>query len=53
MQLRPYSFHLSPNSFLSTLFSSTINVCSSIDVGDQISQSNKTVDKVSILYILN
>ena len=35
------TFVLGPNTFLSTLFSKTVSLCSSLNVRDQISQPNE------------
>ena len=39
------SFLLAPNIFLSTLFSNTLNLCSSLNVRDQVSQAYNTVPR--------
>jgi len=41
-----------PNIFLSTLFSNTLSLCSSLNVSDQVSHLYKTTGKVIVLYIL-
>jgi hypothetical protein len=46
------SFLLHPNIFLSTLFSNTLSLCSSLSVRDQVSHPYKTTGKIIILYIL-
>jgi len=46
------SSRLGPNIFLSTLFSNTLSVCSSLNVRHQISQPHKTTGKIIFLYIL-
>ena len=43
---------LGPNILLSTLFSYTLSLCSSLHVIDQISHPYKTWDKIIVLYIL-
>ena len=43
---------LSPNIPLSTLFSNTLNLRSSLNVIDQVSHSYKTTGKIMVLYIL-
>jgi len=43
---------LGPNIFLNTLFSNTINLRSSLNVSDQVSQQYKTAGKIIFLYIL-
>jgi hypothetical protein len=43
---------LGPNVLLSTLFSNTLNLCSSFSVKDQVSNPYKTTRKIMILYIL-
>jgi hypothetical protein len=45
-------FLLGPNIILCILFSNTLNLCSSLDVRDQVSHPNKTTDKSIFLYIL-
>jgi hypothetical protein len=46
----PTLFH--PNILLSTLFSNTLSLCSSLNVRDQVSCPYKTTGKVVVLYIL-
>ena len=56
-----HSFHhssvtsslLGPNIFFSTLFSNTLNLCSSLYVSNQISQPYKTTGKFIVLNILS
>jgi hypothetical protein len=43
---------LDPNIILSTLFTNTLNLCSSLNVRDQVSHPYKTTGKSLILYIL-
>ena len=43
---------LGPNILLSTLFSNTLSLCSSLNVSDQVSHSYKTTGKIIVLYIL-
>jgi len=43
---------LDPNILLSTQFSNTFNLCSSISMKDQVSHLYKTTDKIMVLYIL-
>jgi hypothetical protein len=43
---------LGPNILLSTLFSDTLNLCSSLNVRDQVSHPYKTTGKIIVLYIL-
>jgi len=43
---------LGPNILLSTLFSDTLSLHSSINVSDQVSHSYKTTGKIIFLYIL-
>jgi hypothetical protein len=43
---------LGPDIHLSTLFSNTLSLCSSLGVRDQVSHPYKTTDKIMILYIL-
>jgi hypothetical protein len=40
---------LGPNILLSTLFSNTLNLCSSLNVRDQISHPYKTTGKIIVL----
>ena len=46
------SFLLVPNILLSTLFSNTLSLCSSLNVSDQVSHPYKTTGKIIFLYIL-
>jgi hypothetical protein len=39
-----------PNILLSTLFSNTLNLCSSLNVRDQASHPYKTTGKISFIY---
>jgi hypothetical protein len=41
---------LRPNIPLNTLFSDTLNLCSSLSVADQVSHSNKTTHTIIVLY---
>jgi hypothetical protein len=41
-----------PNIPLSTLFSNTLSICSSLNVRNQVSYPYKTVGKIIVLYIL-
>jgi hypothetical protein len=43
---------LGPNILLSTLFSNTLNLCSSLNVRDQVSHPYRTTGKIIVLYIL-
>ena len=43
---------LAPNIFLSTLFSNTHNLCSSLKVRDQVSQPYNTTGSIIVLYVL-
>ena len=43
---------LSQNSLLSTLFSNTLCLCSSLNVSDQVSHPYKTTGRIIVLYIL-
>jgi hypothetical protein len=43
---------LGPNTLLSTLFSSTVSLCSSLNVSDQVSHPYKTTAKIIDRYIL-
>ena len=43
---------LGPNILLSTLFSNTLSLCSSLNVSDQVSHPYKTTGKIIVLYIL-
>jgi len=47
-----FSFLLGPNILLSSLFSDTFNLCSSLSVRDQVSHPYKMTGKVMILYTL-
>jgi hypothetical protein len=47
------SFLFGPNIFLSTLFSNTLNLCSSANVRDQVSHPYRTTCKIKVFYILN
>jgi hypothetical protein len=51
-QLLTRSSHLGPHILLSILFANTLNLCSSLNVGDQVSHPYKTVGKIKMLYIL-
>jgi len=51
MQSSPASL-LGPNILLSTLFSKTLNLCSSLSVGDKVSHPDKIKRKIMILYII-
>ena len=44
---------IGPNIFLSGLFSSTLNLRSSLNVSDQFSHAYKTTGKIIVLFILN
>jgi hypothetical protein len=46
------SFLLSSNILLSTLFSNTLSLCSSLNVRDQVSHPYRTTGKIIVLYIL-
>jgi hypothetical protein len=55
MQLSPSTYHfllLGPNILLSTLFSNTLGLCSSLDKGDQDTHPYRTTCKIIVLYIL-
>jgi hypothetical protein len=55
MQLSPFSVTSSlfgPNILLSTLFSNTLSLCSSLKVRDQVSHPYTTTDNIMVLYIL-
>jgi hypothetical protein len=41
---------LGPNILLSTLFSNTLNLCSSLSVRDQVSHPYRTTGKIIVLY---
>jgi hypothetical protein len=43
---------LSLNAFISTLFSSTLSLCSSLKIRDQVSHPNRTTRKIIVLHIL-
>jgi hypothetical protein len=43
---------LGPNIILSTLFSSTLSLCSSLNVMDQVSHLYRIASKIIVLYIL-
>ena len=43
---------LRPNFLLSTLFSNTLSLCSSLNVSDQVSHPYRTTGKIIVLYIL-
>jgi hypothetical protein len=43
---------LEPNILLSTLFSKTLSLCSSLNVGDQVSPPNETAGKFVVSYTL-
>jgi hypothetical protein len=43
---------LGPNIQLSTLFSDTLNLCSSLDVRDKVSHPYKTTGRIIVFYIL-
>ena len=45
--------HLGPNILFNTLTSNTLNLCSSLDVTDQVSHPYKTTSKIIVPYILN
>jgi len=45
------SFLLGPNIFFNTLFSDTLNLCSSLNVGDQVSHPYKTTGNITVVYI--
>jgi hypothetical protein len=47
-----YSSFFVPNILLSTLFSNSLSVCSSLNVRDQIWHPYKTTGKIIVLYIL-
>jgi hypothetical protein len=40
------------NIYLSTLFSSTLSLCSSLNVRDYVSHPYRTTGKIMVLYIL-
>ena len=48
-----YLSPLGPNIFLSTLFASTLNLCSPFNVSDQVSRPYTTTGRIIVLYILN
>jgi hypothetical protein len=43
---------LGPNIHLSTLFSNTLSICSSLNVRDQVSHPYRTTGKITVLYII-
>ena len=43
---------LGPSILLSTLFSNTFSLCSSLNISDQLSHPYKTTGKIIVLYIL-
>jgi hypothetical protein len=43
---------LGPNIFLSTLFLTTVSICSSLNERDQVPHPYKTTDKIIVLCIL-
>jgi hypothetical protein len=43
---------LGPNNIISALFSNTLNLCSSLNMRDQVSYAHKTTGKIIVLYIL-
>jgi hypothetical protein len=43
---------LGRNILLSTLFSDTLSLCSSLNVTDQVSHPYKTTGRIMVLYIL-
>ena len=45
------SSHLGPNILLSTLFSNTLSLCSSLSLTDQMSDPHKTAGPSTVLYI--
>jgi hypothetical protein len=51
MQFSPTSFVFSSNILLGTLFSNTFILCSSLDVGDEVSQPYRATGKITVLYI--
>jgi hypothetical protein len=46
------SFHFSPNILLSTLFSNTLRLWTSLNLRDKVSHPYKTTGKIIVLYIL-
>jgi hypothetical protein len=46
------SYLLSPNILLSTLFSNTLDLCSSLNVRDQVLHTYKTTGKITVLHIM-
>jgi hypothetical protein len=46
------SYLFDPNILLSTLFSNTLSLCSSLHVRDQVLHKYKTAGKIVVLYIL-
>jgi hypothetical protein len=53
MQPPATSSLLCPNTFLSTMFISTLNICPSISVRDQLSHPNKTAGKIHDMSLYN
>jgi hypothetical protein len=43
---------IDPNMLLSTLFSNTLSLCSSLNVRDQVTHPYKTISRIMVLYIL-
>jgi hypothetical protein len=41
-----------PNNLLSTLFSNTLSLCSSLNARDKVSHPYRTTGKIIVLYIL-
>jgi hypothetical protein len=52
MQFSPPFRHFIPNILLSTLFSNTLSLCSSLNVWDLVSHPYRTTGKIIVLYIL-
>jgi len=50
--LFPCYLVLGPNILLSTLFSNTLSLRSSLNVSDQVSHPHATTDKIMVLYTL-
>jgi hypothetical protein len=48
----PSSSLLGPNILLNTLFSKTLDLCSSLKVEDQVLHPYSTTGKITVLYIL-
>jgi hypothetical protein len=48
-QFSPSSYHFI---LLSTLFSNTLSLCSSLNIRDQVSHPYRTTGKIRVLYIL-